>query len=124
MIPSHADHTPEQIREMAVRHVCYGWARAPWGDWSKEQLRIYDEEFFRFLEECKNLKPSYKPPCPKCGKNPRQDCGYGHWTSTTDGKDFDCLAPDNKGQPCDDCHHVWCEECKKVALQTIAQQGS
>lgn len=57
-----------------------------------------------------------KSPCPKCGKNYRQDCGYGVWSSTTDGKDFDCTAPDVNGEPCDDCHHVWCNRCKKKFL--------
>ena len=52
-------------------------------------------------------------PCPKCGKNPRSDCGFLVRSSTTDGAEFDCLAPDTDSPPCDDCYHVWCDECKR-----------
>jgi len=56
-------------------------------------------------------------PCPKCGKRPRQDCGYLRKIPCTSGggTDFDCVAPDVNGQPCDDCHHVWCDGCKAAA---------
>jgi len=56
-------------------------------------------------------------PCPKCGKRPRQKCGYllKIPSSPGGGTDFDCEAPDMSGEPCDDCHHVWCDECKAAA---------
>ena len=55
-----------------------------------------------------------KDPCPKCGLHPRSNCFFGVWTSTTDGRDFDCTAPDIHGEPCDDCWHVWCDTCKSL----------
>jgi len=46
--------------------------------------------------------------CPNCGKNPRQDCGYG---DRDIHGDFDCLRYDD-GRLCDDCPEVFCDECK------------
>ena len=48
-------------------------------------------------------------PCPGCGVNASLDCGYGVWDYEGD---FDCEAPDIDGEPCDDCHHLWCNDCK------------
>ena len=60
-------------------------------------------------------------PCPRCGKWPRQDCGYGVWTSTPDGRDFDCVAPDMDGD-CDNCCHVWCDKCKAEFKEWLFHQ--
>lgn len=47
-------------------------------------------------------------PCPSCGVRSSQDCGYGVW----ERGDFDCEAPDIDGEPCEYCHHLYCDECK------------
>lgn len=52
-------------------------------------------------------------PCPNCGVNDSQDCGYG---SRDYFGEFDCEDPDSDGEPCEYCHHLWCEECKEKNL--------
>ena len=49
--------------------------------------------------------------CFNCGKNNNQSCGYGEWTSTTDGQDFDRIAPDGNNLECP-CYHTWCDKCQ------------
>lgn len=53
-------------------------------------------------------------PCPNCGVNDSQDCGYG---SRDYFGEFDCEDPDSDGEPCENCHHLWCEECKENLFQ-------
>ena len=85
-------------------------------DLSVPRRKKSPEDIFR--EFCLKDEKRDLCPCPKCGKNQRQDCGYGVWHYTMDGNDFDCDAPVEKGkyeegQPCDDCYHVWCDDCKE-----------
>ena len=50
-------------------------------------------------------------PCPKCGVNDAVKCTYGYrdyWG------EYDCLAPDQEEIECDDCHHLYCDDCKEV----------
>ena len=49
-------------------------------------------------------------PCPGCGVNPSVDCGYLDYNAW-DG-DYDCLDPDNDGDPCDYCKHLYCSDGK------------
>ena len=62
-------------------------------------------------------------PCPRCGKNPAVDCGYGYWSPDTPNGpgEFDCTFPwpdgeDDEQVECDDCPHLWCKECKDNLL--------
>ena len=113
-----------------ARHQCKELVRQEDGDYSCE---IYDK-IINGSDDSWKISPAFgagctsalnsdrvekeamlRNPCPKCGRNPRRDCGYKIVIpSTTDHpQDFDCEAPDTNGEPCDDCHHVWCDECKK-----------
>lgn len=51
-----------------------------------------------------------KMPCPNCGVNPAEDCGYSTYDPWTG--EHDCEAPDNEGEMCDDCHHAHCSLCR------------
>jgi hypothetical protein len=60
-----------------------------------------------------NLNNTGYRDCPKCGLNLALDCGFlerDEWNG-----DYDCSAPDINGEPCDDCHHVWCYQCQEKA---------
>jgi hypothetical protein len=49
--------------------------------------------------------------CFNCLKNNSQSCGFGKWTSNSNGSDFDCEAPDSDNIECP-CYHTWCNECQ------------
>jgi hypothetical protein len=65
------------------------------------------------LEVAKDLEKDWietTAPCPKCGVNPAEDCGYllhDPWSG-----EHDCEAPDVDGEPCEYCHHLHCSLCK------------
>lgn len=48
------DPTPEMVRKHAQDHVAYEWSRRPWGHWSEENKRIYNEAFDEALRAKKS----------------------------------------------------------------------
>jgi len=63
-----------------------------------------------------DLEAEGRQPCPKCGVNPAEDCGFGSWTtgSPLGPPEYECEAPDAEELECDGCHHLMCKECKNA----------
>ena len=40
------NYTLDDCREHARTHRAYGWSRRPWGHWTDEQKKAYDEAFY------------------------------------------------------------------------------
>jgi len=48
--------------------------------------------------------------CPNCGVNLSNDCGYSLFDYDNE---FSCEAPEEIEEECDNCKHIWCNECKE-----------
>ena len=40
------NYTDADIIDAAKSHVAYGWTKAPWGHWTPEQMRLYDDTYY------------------------------------------------------------------------------